>query len=91
MDGGQPALEGRNAMRTLVTFILRLWVDPQAKEPAWEGRVENVTSGERVHVCGPEELACFIEAQTAGCRTKHPDPRREGNEQTRQRNESHDG
>lgn len=76
-------------MRTLVTFILRLWVDPQAEEPAWEGRVENVTSGERMHVCGPEELACFIEAQTARCGAKRPDWRREGNGQTRPRSESH--
>ena len=52
-------------MRTLVTFILRLWVDPQADEPAWEGRIENVASGERAHVRGPEELARFIDAKTA--------------------------
>jgi hypothetical protein len=50
-------------MRTLVTFVLRLWVDPQADEPAWEGQVENVVAGERVHVRGPEELARFIETQ----------------------------
>jgi hypothetical protein len=53
-------------MRTLVTFILRLWVDPQADEPAWEGQVEDVASGERAHVRSPEELARFIEAQTVG-------------------------
>lgn len=52
-------------MRTLVTFVLRLWVDPQADGPAWEGRIENVSSGERVHIHGPEELAHFIEVQTA--------------------------
>ncbi|MBN1660654.1 MAG: hypothetical protein JXA93_19820 [Anaerolineae bacterium] len=55
-------------MRTLVTFILRLWVDPGAEGPAWEGRVENVASGERAHVRGPEELTRFLDAQTAGCR-----------------------
>lgn len=53
-------------MRTLVTFILRLWVDPQAEAPAWEGRVENVANGERAHVRGPEELARFLDGQTAG-------------------------
>jgi hypothetical protein len=53
-------------MRTLVTFILRLWVDPQVDEPAWEGQVEDVASGERAHVRGPEELARFIETQMAG-------------------------
>jgi hypothetical protein len=58
-------------MRTLVTFILRLWVDPQADEPAWEGQVENVTAGERAHIRGPEELARFLEAQTA--EAKRPD------------------
>ena len=66
-------------MRTLVTFILRLWVDPQAKEPAWEGRIENVGSGERAHVRGPEELARFIEAQTSEGRSKYPDLRKERN------------
>jgi formylglycine-generating enzyme required for sulfatase activity len=51
-------------MRTLATFILRLWVDPQADEPAWEGQVENVAAGERVHVRRVEDLARFVEAQT---------------------------
>ena len=53
-------------MRTLVTFILRLWVDPQAEEPGWGGRVENVASGERAHVRGAQDLARFLDAQTAG-------------------------
>jgi hypothetical protein len=52
-------------MRTQVTFILRLWVDPQAEEPTWEGQVEEVAGGERAHVRSPEELARFIEAQTS--------------------------
>ncbi len=61
-------------MRTLVTFILRLWIDPQAKElalsgsegpPAWEGQVECVADGARAHVRSAEDLARFIEAQTA--------------------------
>ena len=56
-------------MRTLVTFILRLWVDPEAEKPGWEGRIEEVTGGERAHVRGPEELARFIEAQTASSRS----------------------
>jgi hypothetical protein len=51
-------------MRTLITFILRLWVDPQVEEPAWEGQVECVASGERVHVRGQEELVRFIESHT---------------------------
>ena len=63
-------------MRTLVTFILRLWVDPQADQPAWEGRVEEVASGEQVHVRGPEDLARFIEAQTSEGQAKRSDPRR---------------
>lgn len=55
-------------MRTLVTFILRLWVDPEAEKPGWEGRIEEVAGGERAHVRSPEELARFIEAQTANTR-----------------------
>lgn len=50
-------------MRTLVTFILRLWVDPQTQEPAWEGQVECVANGARAHVHNQEDLARFIEAQ----------------------------
>jgi len=51
-------------MRTLVTFIVRLWVDPQVEEPTWEGQVECVASGERVHVRRQEELVRFIESHT---------------------------
>ena len=67
-------------MRTLVTFILRLWVDPQAGEPAWEGRVEEVASGEQVHVRGPEDLARFIEAQTSEAKEKRHDLQSERSE-----------
>ncbi len=56
-------------MRTLVSFILRLWVDPQAEEPVWEGQVECVASGERAHVRGAQELVRFIEARTVVSRT----------------------
>ncbi len=52
-------------MRTLPTFILRLWIDPQPEGPAWEGQVECVADGARAHVRSPEELARFIEAQAA--------------------------
>ncbi len=51
-------------MRILVTFILRLWV-AQAREPAWEGQVECVCNGTRVHIRSQEELARFIEVQTS--------------------------
>ena len=55
-------------MRTLVTFIMRLWVDPQEPQPAlsgsegpaWEGQVECIGTGERAHVRCPEDLARFI-------------------------------
>jgi hypothetical protein len=47
-------------MRTQVTFILRLWIDPQAEPPAWEGQVECIADGERAHVRGAEELAHFV-------------------------------
>ena len=53
-------------LRTLVTFILRLWVDPQeAHSPAWEGQVECVADGAHAHVRSQEELLRFIETQTA--------------------------
>ncbi len=59
-------------MRTLFTFILRLWIDPQAEEPAWEGQVECVADGARAHVRSAEELARFIEAETSERITKPP-------------------
>lgn len=51
-------------MRTVVTFILRLWVDPQAQQPDWEGQVECVRDGARAHICSAEDLVRFIEAET---------------------------
>ncbi len=59
-------------LRTLVTFILRLWVDPQSEGhaliggegPVWEGQVECVADGARAHVRSVEDLARFIAAQT---------------------------
>lgn len=51
-------------LRTLVTFILRLWVD-QAHEPTWEGQVECVADGARAHIRSQDDLARFIEAQTS--------------------------
>jgi hypothetical protein len=72
-------------MRTLVTFVLRLWVDSQAEEPAWEGQMENVTSGERVHVRGVEDLARFINSQTGERRSQHPEPHKAASEQTQQK------
>lgn len=50
-------------MRKLVTFVLRLWVDPQAEQPTWEGQAECVGSGERAHVRGAEQVVRFLEAQ----------------------------
>ncbi len=67
-------------MRTLVTFILCLWVDPQAdapalsgsEGPAWEGRVECVRTGRRAHVRDVTDLARFIAAETSESMTKTP-------------------
>jgi len=64
-------------VRTLVTFILRLWVDPQADEPAWEGQVECVSSDQRAHVRGVEDLARFIEAEAIESRAEHPNSNQE--------------
>ena len=49
-------------MRTQITFILRLWIDPRAEPSAWEGQVECIADGQRAHVRGGEELARFFEA-----------------------------
>lgn len=48
-------------MRQLVTFIVRLWIDPQREELSPEGRIECVTGGIRAHVHSLDEVADFIE------------------------------
>ena len=60
-------------MRTLVTFILRLWVDPQAEEPTWEGQVECVSSNQRAHVRNVADLARFIEAEAIESKKTAPE------------------
>ena len=50
-------------MRQLITFIVRLWVDPQVEEPDWEGQVECVAGDQRVHIHSAEDLLRFIEAE----------------------------
>jgi hypothetical protein len=50
-------------MRHLVTFIVRLWIDPQTERPDWEGQVECVASDQRVHIHSAEGLLRFIEAE----------------------------
>jgi hypothetical protein len=57
-------------MRTQVTFILRLWIDPEAEPPSWEGQVECIADGERTHVRGREELARFVEAHAVSAGTR---------------------
>ncbi len=73
---GMPAPQG-DPLRTLFTFILRLWIDPQAEEPAWEGQVECVADGARAHVRSAEELARFIAAATSERITKPPSARQQ--------------
>ncbi|HOU15642.1 MAG TPA: hypothetical protein PKZ84_21265 [Anaerolineae bacterium] len=67
------------ALRTLVTFIVRLWIDPQAKEPAWEGQVECVRDGTRAHIRSPDDLVRFIEAQV-GASLEYPNSQNRRNE-----------
>jgi hypothetical protein len=50
-------------MRHLVTFIVRLWIDPQTERPDWEGQVECVASDRRVHIHSGEDLLRFIEVE----------------------------
>lgn len=66
-------------MRTVVTFILRLWVDAQAQQPSWEGQVECVRDGARTHVYSAEDLVRFIEAET-GVSREHPHSQHKENE-----------
>lgn len=66
--------------RTLVTFVLRLWVD-QAQEPAWEGRMECVSNGAWAHVRSLEDVMRFIAAQMSGGR-KPTGVQKEENTQT---------
>ena len=48
-------------MRRHVTFILRLWVDSEDGLAAYEGQVECLATGERVHIRTQEEIIRFIE------------------------------
>ncbi len=57
-------------MRRVITFIVRLWVDPQAAPPAWEGQMECVSDGAREHIRAPDELLAFIDAHTAPAYTR---------------------
>jgi hypothetical protein len=50
-------------MRHLVTFILRLWVDPETLPAACDGQVECVATGEQRHVRSSEEFVRFIETR----------------------------
>ena len=49
-------------MRRHVTFILRLWVDSEDGFATYEGQVECVATGERMHIRTQEEVIHFIEA-----------------------------
>ncbi len=60
-------------MRSLVTFILRLWIDPQANPSTWEGRVECVADGAHAHVRGMEDLARFIAVHTVPLPGPYPE------------------
>jgi hypothetical protein len=57
-------------MRQLVTFILRLWVDPETSPRSCEGQVECLATGEQSHVRSQAETAQFIE--TCLNRTRSP-------------------
>ncbi len=47
-------------MRHQVTFILRLWVNPDRGPASCEGQVECVATGEQAHVRSQAEAARFI-------------------------------
>ncbi|HHW85024.1 MAG TPA: hypothetical protein GX400_02295 [Chloroflexi bacterium] len=69
-------------MRQLITFIVRLWVKPQAEPPAWEGQVECVADGERAHICAPEDLVRFIHMHVAAGTLPHAEQRSADVQQT---------
>lgn len=50
-------------MRHLVTFILRLWVDPETGPTSCEGQVECVATGEQRHIHSSEDFVRFIESR----------------------------
>jgi hypothetical protein len=46
--------------RNRAVFILRIWLS-QAEEPDWVGEVQDVHSGELVHIQGIAGLQAFLE------------------------------
>jgi hypothetical protein len=39
-------------------FLVRMWIEPH--DVAWRGSVQDVTSGRRLYVSSPSEVADFI-------------------------------
>jgi hypothetical protein len=64
-------------MRRLMVFILRLWGDLDSDPPPYEGQVECVASGERMHIQRPDEIIQFIETCFASSTPKEIDPEQE--------------
>ena len=62
-------------MRHLVTFILRLWVETETDSPNWEGQVECVATGERLHVRNRDDIAHFVEARIHPKTASRDEPR----------------
>lgn len=58
-------------MRKTVTFIMRLWVDPQNSHPNIEGQVECIADGDKAHVFSIEDLSHFIKIHS---RIQHDTP-----------------
>jgi hypothetical protein len=59
--------------RQTVSFIVRVWAEYQAQDPpACYGEVECLTSGEKKHFRRWEEIALFVEQQTAMVTTGEP-------------------
>lgn len=47
-------------MRQLKTFVLHLWVSPEADSTPWDGQVEFIQTGEHSHITTSEEAVQFI-------------------------------
>ena len=48
-------------MRHIVTFIIRLWVDPEDYQPTCEGQIECLATGEQTHIRNQADAWRFID------------------------------
>ena len=59
MTRGSPRREER-------VFLVRMWLERTPQNDAWRGSVHDVSTGRRLYVTGPGEVADFIATGLAG-------------------------